>query len=181
MVSRLLLGSMLVAGLVGSSVASAADITRTHTLVIDASGTQDFGDKFDASTKSKSFDDFFSFTVGGTSDLTSALISVKGKFQDLNITGFNLIPSAGSMISGTSLTPGGGALDAWSIDASAIAPGSYQLEVLGTVVGAGGSFGGNINVSPVPEPGSMGMMVAGLGLLGVAMSRRKKRSDSFSA
>ena len=180
MVSRLLLGSMVLAGLLGSSVVSAADITRNHTLVIDASGTLDFGDKFDANTQSKTFDDFFSFTVGCTADLTSALISVKGNLQDLNITGFNLIPSVGATISGVSLASGG-ALDAWSVDAGTIAPGSYQLEVLGTVVGAGGSFGGNINVSPVPEPGSMGMMLAGFGLLGVAMSRRKKRSDPFSA
>ena len=180
MVAKLLVSSMLVAGLLGSSIASAADVTRVHTLVLDSSGSQDYGDTFGATFKGKTFDDLFNFTISGTSDFSGALISISGRKTDLDITGFNLLPSMGAAINGVSLTVAGGVLDSWVIQAMNVAPGSYSLEVLGTVVGSGGSFGGNVNVSPVPEPGSLGMMVAGLGLLGVAISRRKKRSDSFS-
>ena len=180
MVSKLLVSSMLVAGLFASSVVGAADVTRNHTLVIDASGTQSYGDVFGAAFKGKTFDDFFNFHLNIASDLTAALVSISGRTTDLSITGFNLIPVGGTTIFGSSLSSDP-TLNAWAVEANNILPGSYQLEVLGTVVGAGGSFGGNINVSPVPEPGALGMMVAGLGLMGVAMSRRKKRSDSFSA
>ncbi len=52
-------------------------------------------------------------------------------------------------------------------------PGSYVLEVRGNITGNyGGSYAGVLNLAPVPEPGAIGMMLAGLGLLGFVARRR---------
>lgn len=55
----------------------------------------------------------------------------------------------------------------------------YALEIRGTVAGlAGGSYGGNINITPVqpsvPEPSSMALLLASLGVL-AWVSRRRSR------
>lgn len=55
-----------------------------------------------------------------------------------------------------------------------LAPGSYVLEVRGNLIGtSGGSYAGVLNLAPVPEPGALGMMFAGLGMLGFMMRRRQ--------
>ena len=62
-----------------------------------------------------------------------------------------------------------------------LAAGNYGFEVTGmtTLPHLGGSFAGNLNVmtTPVPEPASVVMLTAGLGLLGLA--RRRQKSDKF--
>jgi hypothetical protein len=57
---------------------------------------------------------------------------------------------------------------------AAVPAGSYQLALSGV---ADGSAGGNYTLSlaaPVPEPESYAMMLAGLGLLGLAARRRRR-------
>lgn len=49
----------------------------------------------------------------------------------------------------------------------------YELKVSGTVGASGGSYGGNIVATPVPEPETYAMMLAGLGALGFLARRRK--------
>ncbi|MFZ3289766.1 MAG: FxDxF family PEP-CTERM protein [Telluria sp.] len=52
------------------------------------------------------------------------------------------------------------------------------MQVSGTLVSTGsGSFGANLNLAPVPEPETYGMMLAGLGILGM-LSRRRKNSST---
>jgi hypothetical protein len=51
---------------------------------------------------------------------------------------------------------------------------SYALEVRGTINGAfGGSYGGNLNITPVPEPGSLALLGASLGVMALVSRRRK--------
>jgi hypothetical protein len=53
--------------------------------------------------------------------------------------------------------------------------GSYALKVNGQVMGTGGgAFGGDLTVSPVPEPQAWGMLLAGLGLGMAGMAGRRK-------
>jgi hypothetical protein len=60
------------------------------------------------------------------------------------------------------------------IDALPLAAGNYVLEVRGNITGThGGSYAGVMNFAPIPEPGAMGMLLAGLGLLGF-LGRRNR-------
>jgi hypothetical protein len=52
--------------------------------------------------------------------------------------------------------------------------GTYTLEITGTVSGtAGGSYAGVLNVAAIPEPETLGLMLGGLAVLGVLVSRRR--------
>jgi hypothetical protein len=59
--------------------------------------------------------------------------------------------------------------------------GNYSLTVNGTSAG-GGSYGGDLSVAPVPEPATWALMIAGLGVVGMAMRRRSsaKRNVAVS-
>ena len=54
-----------------------------------------------------------------------------------------------------------------------IPSGPYKLEVTGDLIGSqNGSYGGNFNVSAVPEPKTYGMLLLGVGFLVVAARRK---------
>lgn len=51
---------------------------------------------------------------------------------------------------------------------------TYALEFRGTIAGAfGGSYGGNLNIVPVPEPTSASLVLASIGVLGLLARRRR--------
>lgn len=161
-----------------SPAAHAADINRTSSVDI-SSGTASFGGAFNTNDKGKTFSDLFSFSIGSASDFDAALTSVATLTKlDLDITGFKLFFNGGLLSNG--VQDNSGKTDLWTLSHSGLSSGNYSLAVEGTVLGTkGGSFGGNLNVSPVPEPGTLGMMVGGLALLGFIGRRRK--SGGFDA
>ncbi len=62
-----------------------------------------------------------------------------------------------------------------TLNVGPLAAGNYYLLVNGATTGsAGGVYSGGISVSPVPEPETYGLFLAGLGLLGTIMTRRRK-------
>lgn len=54
-----------------------------------------------------------------------------------------------------------------------LAAGAYTLTVGGDA-GAGASYGGNVVLTPVPEPETYAMMLAGLGVVGLVAARRRR-------
>ncbi len=62
-----------------------------------------------------------------------------------------------------------------SLNVGPLVTGNYYLVVQGVANGTGGGlYSGAISVSPVPEPETYGLFLAGLGLLGTIMTRRRK-------
>ncbi len=182
--------SALIAGAAAASQGAAAQaIDRTVPLVTAGDGVggfnAHFGDTFTASTVGNTFSDIFTFNIGTPFDaaasVTSSFLNTP-QTKDLLITGFSLyrydpgtMAILGTAIAGINETGfGSHPTDSWSLSAYGLTSGYYALKVDGRVQGTGGgAFGGDLTVSPVPEPATYGMLLAGLGLLGVAASRRK--------
>ena len=120
------------------------------------------------------FTDTFIFTPGSTAGLTETMFlnntstSVFGiEFKGATLNGNALSFAADEIFPGTLTTIG--SLSPTYID------GNITLVVTG-IAGANASYAGTINIlSAVPEPGSYGMLLGGLGLLGVIVRRRQQR------
>lgn len=61
-----------------------------------------------------------------------------------------------------------------------LSAGTYILKFQGTAAGAA-SYGGTIDVSPVPEPATWGMMFVGMMALGTVMRRRVRTTSTTFA
>jgi len=165
-----------------SSSASAAHLIsdEPQALVIEDSASF-FGRNLGAAvngvkTQGETFADKYLFTSNVAFTLVGALESeAQGPNRDLDITAFKLFNNDGLLVSGVSIADG--AVDEFSLSTGLLAAGNYYLQVEGSVIGkAGGKYSGDIAVSPVPEPETYAMMLAGLGLLGFSARRRKQKS-----
>ncbi|APA70525.1 FxDxF family PEP-CTERM protein [Janthinobacterium sp. 1_2014MBL_MicDiv] len=123
------------------------------------------------------FTDTFTFTpdatFGSTAQAFLANLSVTGSdASSINFTSANL--------NGIALTGFGGPTVFGYAQGQVLAPtsllfnGPMTLTVMGST--NGGSYGGtfNLNLAPVPEPETYGMLLAGLGILGFLARRRKQ-------
>lgn len=124
------------------------------------------------------FTDTIDFVVS-TGSLGTSANPLNVKFEGLDV--FNIIGLTYTVWGGTS-----GASTDWygnfpgnntSQDISVVGPGAYHLIVTGIANGSSGGAYGVALVSGVPEPETMALMLAGLGLVGVAV-RRKKAANS---
>lgn len=160
-----------------ASTARAAAIESIYTINLE--GTGDFGHSFlGADKKGQSFFDIYNFTVSSNSEFDTALISIATNTKyDLNITSFDLYSGSTLIAKGNPVATG--ALDVWSLSGRGISSGSYSMQVGGTILGSmGGAYGGNANVSPIPEPGTWSMF--GLGIAAVAFVAKRRKSTSLS-
>jgi hypothetical protein len=184
----LVLSALIAGAAVASQGAVAQAIDRSVPLVTAGDGVggfnAHFGDTFTASTIGNTFSDVFTFNVGTPFDAASSVTSSylnTPQTKDLLITGFSLyrydpatMAILGTAIAGINETGfGSNPTDSWSLSAYGLSSGYYALKVDGQVMGAGGgAFGGDLTISPVPEPQAWAMLLAGLGLFGVAVSRK---------
>jgi hypothetical protein len=184
----LVLSALIAGAAVASQGAVAQAIDRSVPLVTAGDGVggfnAHFGDTFTASTIGNTFSDVFTFNVGTPFDAAASVTSSylnTPQTKDLLITGFSLyrydpatMAILGTAIAGINETGfGSNPTDSWSLSAYGLSSGYYALKVDGQVMGAGGgAFGGDLTISPVPEPQAWAMLLAGLGLFGVAVSRK---------
>jgi hypothetical protein len=124
------------------------------------------------------FSDTFGFVIDGSSNIDSGVQSIATlsgkKTFDLDILNFG-IHNIGTNQTFTGTMISNGPTDSWTINNLILGVGNYEVVVAGKILGnGGGSYGGNLNVSPVPEPETYLMMLGGLAIVGMAASRRKK-------
>jgi len=125
------------------------------------------------STPGDSFVDNWYFTI--SPDETSA--AVAGDID--NLPAFD-IGSFGAKLIGPSQTWDAVQVgDTFRIDPMLLPAGIYDFQVFGTVIGTvGAAYGGTISAftSPVPEPETYGMLMAGVSCVGLMVRRRKAKS-----
>lgn len=118
------------------------------------------------------FTDYFNFSTSGVGGSSVATQLVLGNFLDisnLQVSLFNgTAPVVGTLVAG----PVGSGV---TLNAVLTANAPYTLQVTGTTSGL---FGGSYSaaISAVPEADSYAMMLAGLGLIGYTIARRKQHS-----
>lgn len=117
------------------------------------------------------FTDIFTFTLTSPVVANASLTSVVNGTQDVDFFSITLTGPSG-IFSFASLNPD--PVEVWALPASgaSLAAGSYTLAVIGSNFGGGGSYGGNIAVTPIPEPESYALMLAGLLIVGFLSRRR---------
>jgi hypothetical protein len=134
------------------------------------------------------FYDDYTFTLPTSSNgaLTASAVSVSfGALFGINNLQVRLYPvvsalttgAPASLVSAWSLpTSTGGTtvtVSTFAAPVSLLAGTTYALEVRGNVVGATGSYGGNLNISAVPETDGWLLSLAGVSVIGLVARRRK--------
>ena len=113
-------------------------------------------------------------SCAGIQNLTARLYEYSvGANQNLTIGGTAAPPltSYTDPWSANTLLPGGNNYTAFN--SPSLAAGEYVLQVAGQATsGNGGTYAGNLGITPVPLPGSLALLVGGLGLIGGLARRR---------
>jgi hypothetical protein len=174
-----MLAAVLPAVLSSAPQARAQAIERSMELATapDAAGGFNayFGDTFTGAQRGSAFADLFTFAVANTpfdaaASVTSSFLDSPGS-KDLLITGLSLyrydpqtMAVIGNAVAGIDLTGfETNPVDSWTLTGLNLAAGAYAVRVDGQVVGsAGGSFGADLTVSPVPEAPAYALLLAGL-------------------
>jgi len=120
---------------------------------------------------SGSFTDIWTFSVappGASAAASATNISFSGAG---GITGFSgilaSVPLTGSTVPSPPIV-----VNVLSGFTGLLAAGPYTLTVSGNA-GSGASYGGNVVLTPVPEPETYALMLAGLGIVGFVAARRR--------
>lgn len=155
-----------------AQVASAANVVNDYyiTDLLKADSYADITGKF---TKGTTFSDFYHFVVGPT-ELDAGFYANQGKVVGLSISNFDLLNVSTNKVvaTGTSDDPG-----SFNIATTLLSQGEYVLRISGAVTGSStGNYNGTLNITAVPEPETLGMMLGGLALMGVVARRKAKKN-----
>ena len=116
------------------------------------------------------FQDIYSFTIVDGGDLAGSVSATNfGSYNILGLT-VTLLDSSFNQV-GFDSTPA-------SFTFSGLSAGNYALNVLGFATGtSGGLYGGSFvaETTPIPEPETYALMLAGLGIIGFVAARRKSQ------
>ena len=161
-----LLSAVLVSAL---PCAFADDIATSVPLINGSGGFSSAG--FDVThSLDGAFTDTFSFTPSVPLSLVDASLVTNGFNNTQNID------FTSATLNGTPLTLSpSGTFETGSLSPTALS-GNLVLTVVGNA-GSNASYAGTLNVSPVPEPETYGMLLGGLAVLGL-ISRRRKQGSS---
>jgi len=151
------------------SMANSADHYNNYALGVLAAGSTQLANPETGAgiVQGGRFQDTYSFSLGMPSDLAgSASILEVGGFA-INAVTFNY-----SLYSGQTLLASGGNQDVYRL--TSLAGGDYSFVVSGNATGRhGGSYDGFLSVTAVPEPETYAMFLAGLGIIGAVVRRRR--------
>jgi hypothetical protein len=117
-------------------------------------------------------------TLGNLSGITGFSVRLYNYAANGNVAPLTGTPATNSVIDAWSTTiPLGGNSATYSVLApQTLTAGTYVVEVRGTASGiAGGTYSGNLNLTPVPLPAALPLLLSGVGLIG-GFGRRRRAS-----
>ena len=119
----------------------------------------------------KSFSDYLSIPFSGKRDLVAGINANSTK--KISFTAFDLVAAdLTTILAKGTFSNRGPRLALGNLTSTNVA-GNYFLHIAGTSNGAA-TYNGTVSlVSPVPEPETYGMLLAGLGMIGFVARRRK--------
>lgn len=136
--------------------------------VVDAPGFDGLTSTFSAVHTAGSFTDTFTFTLSGITSASLSLITIGAGIADIDFTSATL-----NSLPLTLTTDAGGFVEILYSPTDFAVTGPLTLIVNGTS-GANASYSGTLNVTAVPEPETVALMLAGLGVLGFVARRRRQ-------
>ena len=135
--------------------------------------TATFGNLFTGGNAGQVFSDTYRFTTNAMGVLSADLfVKTSNDRNGLAISDFALYDANGNLLGDSAFAKG--AANLWSLNVANLAAGSYFLQVNGSLLSnAAGKYSANLAFAPMPEPASVAIMAAGLGLIGFGMRRRR--------
>jgi len=126
-------------------------------------GVLDFESTGKVSKSMGSFLDTYTFTLGGESVVDATFLS-----KGINFGSYSLFDETGTIsLFGTSFGGQFSNANTWSLDA-----GTY-IFAIGGKAGSAASYSLAASTTPVPEPETYAMLLAGLGIIGFVARRRR--------
>lgn len=163
--------------LAAAALAVCAGMAQAGGALALVNGTASFGGQFAASASP--ITDSWTFNVSQESNANGSAISIRLDTLDWDFNSITLSGPSGpfAFVQDAASTD---ALEIWKLNPVVLQIGNYTLDVVGSVTApaTAGSYGGNLNISPVPEPASAALLISGLGLLGLRRRRREGGSPS---
>lgn len=110
----------------------------------------------------------YSFTLDSSTNISNLFLSLRSTDPADYVVTLAGPTSASGSLAGSTINPA-------NFTFSSLADGAYVLSIIGTPSSSFGvSYGGSLTaVTAVPEPESLAMMLAGLGVAGTLLRRRK--------
>ncbi len=185
---KLFIGAMLMAS---ASVVCAANVSSAYTITLEESDnllTAGFKKSYTnfntgiSNLKGLTFEDTITFTLPSynsvAANVTSTIKGVQG--NGIMLTSLSLYEADRLVATGVASTSATGISSLDDLLYEGLEPaGIYKLVVDGTFLGkSGGSYGGTVNVTPVPEPETWGLTLSGLVAVGIMVRRRKGLAKS---
>jgi hypothetical protein len=121
-----------------------------------------------------------------TFDITGMPAYAAASATNVSVFSFGFISDFAGTLDGTPLsysvtplgpTPVSGAAQVLAGGVGPLSVGTgYKLTISGKGPAEGASYGGSVQLSPIPEPGTYAMMLAGVAAVGFVVMRRRQRS-----
>lgn len=142
--------------------------------ITGASPTDLFGNPIAALVAKDSFVDDFVFTIQDAQYVSFWAISTFNPAPTIHFTSVTLYDFVGGVYSPVNTINSQISLFE---DGFGLHSGSYALEITGDLLAKGGGFNGVLTTTPVPEPSSLALMLAGVGAM-FSMARRRKNNQA---